>query len=133
MQLPIPQIRPQRRRKNLHLLNRPPQRPRKQRKTHALRAPVEVLANPLAQLLVLLVFRPSIDRPLVRHRYDIYEASLAHHLRHVGYAVERETGFGGAVVHVVVPADEGGVCGERAVVAFDDEVDVVDFEVAVSL
>jgi hypothetical protein len=131
--LPIPQIIPHRRGKHLHLFNRPAQRARKQRKTHALGAPNEILVDPLAQLLVALVLGPRVNGPFGGRGHDVDEARAVHHVGHMGNGVEREAGFVGAFLHVLVPAVEGGVGGQRVVVAPQDEVDVVDFEVAVWL
>lgn len=112
MNLPIPQIRPHLRRKHLHLLNRPAQSPRKQRKTHALCSPIEILAHPLAQLFESLVFWPRIDRPLDGYRDNVYEARAMHHVRDMRDRVEWKTGFVSAFVHVAVPAVQGGFRGE---------------------
>lgn len=131
MNLPIPQIRPHRRRKHPHLLNAPPQRPRKQRKRHALCAPVEVLAHPLAQLLEALVLGPRVDGPFYRNHNDVDEPRGVHHVGHFGDGVEREASFVRALLHVLVPLVEVVFGRERVVVASEYEVDVVHFEPAV--
>jgi hypothetical protein len=133
MNFPIPQIIPHRGCKNLHFLDTPPQCARKQRKGHALCAPVEVFADPLAQLLVALVLGPRVDGPFGRCDDNVDETCAVHHVGHAGDCVERESGFVGAFVHEGVPAEEGGVWGQAAVVAAEDKVDVVDFEVAAGL
>ena len=79
---------------------------------------------------MLLVLGPGVDGPFYGDGGYVREAGAAHHGGDVGDCVERELGFGGRVVHVRVPSDEGGVCRQGAVVAFYYEVDVVDFEVA---
>jgi len=80
MHPPIPQIRPKTRRKHPHLLNTPAQVMRKKRERHTFRAPVEVLAHPLANLLVPLVLGPRVDGPFCRDRDDVDEARAPHHV-----------------------------------------------------
>lgn len=131
MKPPIPQIIPQMRHENPHLISRPPQRPRKQRQAHRLAAPEEVLECERADLLMVLVLGPRVDGPLELLGVHFGEAGGLHHLGHVGDDIEGEVDLGGRFVHVVVPFDEGRVGGQGVVVAFYDEIDVVDFEVAV--
>jgi CO/xanthine dehydrogenase Mo-binding subunit len=128
---PVSQVPPHLRGKHLHLLYTPPERARKQRETHALGAPVEVLANPLPELLVALILGPRVDWPLDRRGDNVDETRAVHHVGHVSDGVEREASYARAFLHVGVPAEECGGGGERIVVAADDKVDVVDFEVPI--
>ena len=118
---------------NTDLFRRPSQGTGKQRQTHRFTTPGEILVGPHAELLVPWIPWPSIDGPFDWLSYDIDIPSLFHHLRYVGDGVERESSCFRRPVHIVMPFDQVRVLWQRTVVASDDEVDVVDLQVAVCL
>jgi hypothetical protein len=129
--LSVSQISPHGRCKDLHFFNRPAECPGEKGKTHALSTPIEVFAHPFPKLLESLVFWPCVDWPLDGRSHNVHKARALHHVRNVCDCIQGKAGFGRAVVHVVVPADQGRIGGQRAVVAFYDKVDIVDLQIAV--
>ena len=134
MNLPIPQIPPHLRDKDIHLLLPPPQPPRQQRQTKPLQPIKNIDLIPPSNLLHVRVFRPAARRPHEHFLLDINEASVVHplHVVFAGVGAEGSAEFRGGFAEQLAPTEEVGVqvC---AVGGFDGEAVVLDFEPAAGL
>jgi hypothetical protein len=130
MNLAVAQILSHLGHKDTDFFERPAQSASEQSQAHGFATPTEILHGPLAKLFVLGVSWPGIDGPLDRDADDVCEAGIAHHVGYLADGIEGEAGPGCALVHVVVPLGQRGVGCQCTVVAANDKVDVVEFQVA---
>lgn len=117
--------------KLLDLLLRPAHEARKQRHHDGLEPVPEIHRRAPPHLLPLGLARPLVDRPLVRDAHNIDETRRVQHVARALARRQLEPGLGARLDHQVRPALERAVGRERAVVAVQRELDVLDFDPAV--
>lgn len=130
MHASIPKPLPNLPTKHNRLLNTPPQNPRKQSQTQSLESLIDIVMTPRADLLVVLILGPRIQRPLEVRTLDVGKTSVSTPFFELvafdhGAACLREGLFEEGTV-----ASDGGGGREGVVVGAVGEADFLKFYVA---
>lgn len=94
MHIPVVKVSPHVNQEHLDFFRGPIKDSRQGPHQKALKSHVEILVLPHAKLLVLGIFRPCIDRPLILPKMDVLEPYVDHHLSQFRDALKGASDFG---------------------------------------